>query len=151
MNLFVLAQQMMQDKSEILRGMGSRFEQPDPNLYWKIPLVMLLFTGAIFLTWFLYRLQRRRQGVDQSPQPMRLYLRAMRELGLPGPDLWYLYRLAKRLSLPHPTALLVSVQYYDYILAADCCDKAGKVLNRARHKRLTAIRTILFGRSAVTN
>lgn len=151
MNLFVLAQQVMQDKSEILRGMGSRFEQPDPNLYWKIPLVILLFTAAILLTWFLYRLQRRRQGLDQSPQPIRLYLRAMRELGLPGPDLWYLYRLAKRLSLPHPTALLVSAQYYDHILAADCCDKAGKVLNRARHQRLTAIRAILFGRDAATS
>jgi hypothetical protein len=59
--------------------------------------------------------------------------------------------LAKRLSLPHPTALLISVSYFDQVLASDCCDKTGKVHNRSRHQRLKAIRAILFGQDAAAS
>ena len=145
MTSWVLAEQTMQDKIAIFRQMGSRFEETDPNLHWKIPVVILLFMLAILLAWILYALQSRRQGTDQSPRPLRLYFRAMRELGIAGPDIWQLWRLAKRLHLKHPTALLISPQYFDQAATTDCCDKSGRIVSRSRHQRLMAIRAVIFG------
>ncbi len=142
----ILAQQTMEEKIAILRQMGSRFEAPDPGIWWKIPVVLCLFAATLFLVWMLYKLQRRRQEREVTPQPRRLFLRAMREIGLPAPDAWQLWRLAKRVRLPHPTAMLVSARYFDRIVDQDCRDPKGALIHPVRRRRLMAIRPAIFGR-----
>ncbi len=148
MTTWILAQQTMEEKIAILRQMGSRFEDPDPHLWWKIPSVLCLFVAAILLVWMLYTVQRRRQEREVAPQPRRLFLRAMREIGLSASDVWHLWRLAGRTRIHHPTAMLISARYFDQVVAQDCCDQKGQLVHAARRRRLMAIRPAIFGPEA---
>lgn len=145
MSRWILAQQSVDRKLHLVRQMGSRFEQPDPDLYWKIPVVILLFAATGLLLWVLYQLQRRRQEKEVSPRPMRLFVRTMRMLGVSVPDIWQLWRLARRLKLRHPTALLISPLYFDHVVNKDCSHAQGQSVRPDRHRRLMAVRTTLFG------
>jgi hypothetical protein len=145
MSRWILAQNTMQRKTELLRQMGSRFEQSDPDLYWKIPVVIFLLVLACVLLWVLYELQRRREEKRQVPQPMRLFLKLMRRIELTIPDIWQIWRLARRLQLEQPAALLISPGYFDKAVADDCADPQGRILYPARRRRLLAVRSTLFG------
>jgi len=148
MNRWILAQDTVQRKTEVLRQMGSRFEQSDPGLYWKIPVVFFLLVVACVLLWVLYELQRRRQEKVHAPQPMRLFLKVMWQIDMAVSDIWHLFRLARRLQLEHPAALLVSPGYFDKAVADDCADPQGRVIHPARRRRLLAVRASLFGSDA---
>jgi len=145
MRLPLLAQTTMEEKIAIFRQMGSRLQQPDPNTFWKTMVVVVLLVLAVLLTWLLFNLQRRWQNQIASPQPMRLYVRTLLMLGIPAPDIWRLWLLAKRLQIHHPTALAISSVLFDKAVADDCCDDHGQVIHPARRQRLLAIRAALFG------
>ena len=146
MSRWILAQGTMQRKTELLRQMGSHFERPEPGLYWKIPVVIFLLALACVLLWVLYELQRRRQEKVHAPQPMRLFFQVMWEIGVGIGDLWHLFRLARRLQLEQPAALLICPGYFDKAVADDCADPQGRILRPARRRRLLAVRAALFGR-----
>lgn len=147
MRLPLLAQTTMEEKIAIFRQMGSRLQQPDPNTFWKTMVVVVLLVLAVLLTWLLFNLQRRWQNQIASPQPMRLYVRTLLMLGIPAPDIWRLWLLARRMRVRHPTALLVSSALFDKAVADDCCDDRGRVIYPARRQRLLTIRATLFRQS----
>jgi hypothetical protein len=147
MRLPLLAQTTMEEKIAIFRQMGSRLQEPDPSTSWKVLVVALLLILTALLTWVLYNLQRRWQNQFASPQPMRLYLRTLRILGVPTPDICRLWLLARRMQIRHPTALLISSAFFDKAVTDDCCDDHGQVIRPARRQRLMTIRAMLFSQS----
>lgn len=147
MRLPLLAQTTMEEKIAIFRQMGSRLQEPDPDTSWKTLVVILLLALTVLLTWVLYSLQRRWQNQIASPQPMRLYLRTLRMLGVPTPDIWRLWLLARRLQIRHPTALLISSALFDKAVADDCCNDHGQVIRPVRRHRLMTIRAMLFSQT----
>lgn len=96
-----------------IESMRSHFEETDPQLYWKISFVALLFVIGALLVALLGYLERRRQRRENKPQPIRLYLWCLAKLQVPWPDILRLWRLARALRLSHPTALLISPRLYD--------------------------------------
>ncbi len=108
----LLAQASPRQRAAI-ESMRSHFEESDPELYWKIPVVAFLLLVAISLVVLLGYLELRRQRRENKPQPIRLYLWCLAKLQVPWPDILRLYRLARALRLSHPTALLISPRLYD--------------------------------------
>ena len=95
-------------RTEVLRQMRSQFGESDPELWWKIPLVLGLLVFALLLVWVLARRERRRARQQVRPQPMRLYLSSLIKLKVPWGHIFHLWRLARALELKHPTVLLIS-------------------------------------------
>jgi len=138
----ILAQNTLTAR-QMLDRMGSPFREPDPDLWWKIPLVLGLLAVALLLVWVLAYLERRRAENDHSPQPMHLFLEALAVMRLGWVDRWVMWRLARGLRLPHPAALLIASSYFDQAVTQYCRDRTfhGDALRR----RFAAIRRRLFG------
>ncbi len=146
MNLFMLAQQQVPASGrEILDHVSTAFRQSDPQLWWKVPVVLGLLGLALVLVWVLAILERRRLERENHPQPTRLYFNTMAVLNIGWSDRWYLWRLARALKLPQPAALLISPAYFDKVVARYCRMRSWN--GDALRNRFATIRKTLFGQS----
>lgn len=138
----ILAQKAL-PRVEHLRAIHEKFNQPEPQIAWRMFAVFILLGIAVFLIWVLGQLQRRKSR-PAKPQPMSLYLRVLSKLGIPLTDRWRLWWLAKALNIDHPATLLISEKMYDSAVARYCKSR-GWFLDRGRAKtRFKAIRFRLF-------
>lgn len=88
------------------------FSRSDPEAVEQI-IIFLIFVGAgLFVGWILLQWQLRR-AEPAKQQPMLLFRKLQRRLGLSLLERWRLWRLAATLKLPHPAALLISAQTFD--------------------------------------
>lgn len=108
------------DKTRMFQEMHLRFVKPEAGISWKVPLVLGLLLVALILAMVLARMERRRVLTYHKPKPMRLYLRCLRGLQIGWWDIWHMWRLARRLQVDHPTALLISAPLYDNAVERYC-------------------------------
>jgi hypothetical protein len=94
----------------------SWFSRQDPTVPQEIALVVALLGAGLFLGWVLMQWQARRGGPSRQ-HPMGLYLRLLRKLGLGLLDRLRMWRLARAQKIEHPTALLISRQLFDEVVA----------------------------------
>ncbi len=123
--------------------MQDRFTRTDPGAWWNLMLVLALLGCLLGVAYLLNRCQQRRAG-REGIQPMGLFLRVQRQLGLSLRDRWRLWRLAGVLNIEHPTALLISARLYDETVKHYCAGRGWfKVSVRTVH-HFASIRRRLF-------
>jgi len=127
----------------MVNRMGSAFRESDPDLWWKIPLVLALLAVALALVWLLACLEKRKAQHHHHPQPMRLYLDAMSAIRVGWIHRWHMWRLARALKLPHPLALLISPACFDEAVAR--YSRTESLNARTVQCRFGTIRKQLFG------
>ncbi len=143
MNDWMLAQQAT-SHAERFKYMQDRFNQSDPTIGWKLLLVAVIL-GAIFaLASILSRLQKRRDEPNK-PQPMALFVRVQRKLGLPRLDRLRLWWLVRTRRINNPAALLISAQYFDDAVEGYCQSDGWFGSRLTASSGFAAIRQQLFG------
>src|SRR6476659_3582968 len=93
------------------------FSRSDPTIF----ITVISLIGLICLGLLIAAVWQRIQDWGLEParrQPMRLFCRLMRQLGIGWLDRWRLWRMARGLKLPHPAAVLISELYFD-----ECVEK----------------------------
>lgn len=136
----LLADTMRQRQS--LQHAHEWFSRDDPTIL----ITVLSVLGVILIGLVVAALWQRMQDWRLEPErrrPMRLFRRLQRHLGLRWIDRWRLWRLAWRLELPHPAALLISALYFDQCL--ERLSGADQSPQSMAHYR--AIRARLFSES----
>ncbi len=139
-----LLAQVSPRQRDAFESMRTRFDQTDPELYWKIPFVAALLIIGLLLVALLGYLERRRQRQENKPQPMRLYLWCLAKLHVPWADMLRLWRVARALRLRHPTALLISPRLYDAAVAKYWAGHWRGKHGGALPARFKTIRELLF-------
>jgi hypothetical protein len=131
-------------KDEWYQSVHDRFVSGEPQMYQGILAFLLLIALAVGSAWLLYRWQKR--GLRPTPsQPMSLYRRVTRKLGMPIIDRWLLWRLAKSSGIEHPTALLVSSRMYDGAVEQYCAGTGLFFARAGKAASFASIRRRLFG------
>jgi hypothetical protein len=97
------------------------FSRSDPTIMITVVTVIGLICLGMLIAAMWQRIREWRMEPARR-QPMALFRRLQRQLGLRWMDRWRLWRLARRLQLPHPSALLISELYFD-----QCVEKAAKM------------------------
>lgn len=142
--IYLILAQSRVSRQELLDHMRSQFSQPDPELYWKVPVVMTLLGIALILVWVLAYLERRRTVRAQTPQPMQLFFTCAWRAGLSWLDIWNLWRLVRGLKIAQPAALLISRPMYDAAVKQFCTDADGQLAAGGVWRRFITIRSQLF-------
>lgn len=143
--MLFLAQFTTLNKKEAFQQFSRQFQETDPLIWVKTATVLILLAVAAVLVWILMRLQRPGNLGQRKPRPMRLYLASLIRMKMPVGDMVRLWRMARRLRIAHPAAILISAMMYDDAVAQYCTDSRGRVIRRRSLNRLTAVREILFG------
>lgn len=138
----ILAQTI--DRQLYLRSMHKQFSTADPNLWREILLGVTIVGGVIALAWAVWFWQRWRRERGEI-KPLTLYRHVLARIGLSAGEGWRLRRLAKAIRLPHPTALLISVELYDEAVQRYCAGKGWLGSRKSAAAQFAAIRTRLFG------
>lgn len=120
-----------------------RFTQGNPEAVWQIALAAVVLIGILALTWVLGRVQQRRQQ-PKNPKPMEFFRRVQRRLRLSPADRFRLWRLARVTGVEHPTALLISPQFYDEAVAAYCATHGAFGSRAPSAPAYAALRARLF-------
>jgi hypothetical protein len=106
----ILAQTI--DRQFYLRSMHQQFSRSDPHIWQEILLGLAIVGGIVALAWVAWYVQSW-SGQKTQAGPMSLYRNVLGRMDLPPGDLWRLWRLAKVVHMPHPTAVLISAELYD--------------------------------------
>lgn len=107
------------DRDDYLRSMKHRFSVPNPHVWHEILLAVGILAGLVGMLWIVWRWQRWRSGHGEMG-PVDLYRHVLTRLDLPVGDLWRLWRLARVVRLPHPTAVLINATLFDEAVAQYC-------------------------------
>ena len=103
--------QVADPRIERLRGLQARFQQPEPQIFRGIAVSILAIVAIFVIVKVLGSCSISLGGrVAGTALPPSTHARATGDADL---DRWCLWRLAKALSLAHPTALLISPVYFD--------------------------------------
>ena len=131
------------NRSYYLRSLHQHFSPPNPNLWIEILPGAVLIASLLVAAWLAWRWQRWR-GEQGEMSPAALYRYTLARLHLSAGDVWWLWRLAKTVRIPHPTALLISPELYDEAVKR-FCESSGLLGSRKRaESQFTAIRARLF-------
>jgi hypothetical protein len=139
MRLLLLAQTA---RRESLTHAQEWFTRDNPLIIKQIAGVFIVVGMVILLVWLLTKWQSRLQA--RGCNPMRLYLKMQARLGLSWSDRWRLWRLARRLKLEHPTAVLISAPLFDEAVSRYRQEGGRAANNSATVKALAAVRARLF-------
>lgn len=137
-------------RAEPIRHMQERFSKADPEAVTQMLAVLVMLAGVFGLVYVLLRIQRRKSRPRQA-QPMSLYLRTQRKLGLSLADCWWLWRLAATLRIAHPTALLISFRMFDEAVQEYCRGHGWLGDRTMAAPRFSAIRQRLFGATQLSS
>lgn len=107
-------------------------------------MLILAILGCLLASLFLLTRWQQRRGQSPGLQPLVLYRRVLRKLGLPLADRWRLWWLARVLRVSHPTALLISAPLYDEAVQRYCASTGWLGHRQRAAPRLVAIRRRLF-------
>ena len=125
--------------------MRDKFTEAEPGVGWNLIYVLALLACLLAIAWLFNRWQQRRAN-SQVLEPMSLYLRVQRKLGLSPLDQWRLWRLAKVSRAEHPAALLISARMYDEAVR-QYCSARGRLGDRSgAAPHFASIRSRLFRR-----
>jgi hypothetical protein len=123
-----------------LRNTQQWFGRNDPTVL----VTIVSLAGVIALGLVIASLWQRIQDWGLEParrQPMKLFRKLQRALGVSWRDRWCLWRISRCLNLPHPAALLISELYFE-----QCVDKLQSTSGWAAPspQRCQAVRHHLF-------
>lgn len=143
--MMLLLAQTAAERAGRLRSLQDRFAEPAPGVGSRILLFFLLLLAAVIVVWLAAYFQRRRvQGI--RPQPMALFVRVQRRLGLPFWSRWRMKRLAQIVGIDQPTALLISPGLFDQAVEQYCAGRGLLGSRTGTAVEFARIREQIFGR-----
>lgn len=131
------------DRAHYLRSMHQHFSTTRANLWHEILLGLALVMGLLVIAWVAWRWQLWR-GEQDEMSPAALFRYTLARLRLPPGDAWRLWRLAKTVKLPHPTAMLISPELYDEAVSRYCAGSGLLGSRKYAAPQFAAIRERLF-------
>ena len=136
--------QAISPRAEHFKTIQEQFANKDPQTATSyIAIVFALLAFGVLLMWLFTRLQRAGSRAA-APHPMNLYWRMLSRLGLPFGARWRLWRLVRAVDVEHPTALLISPNFYDDVVKKYCSLKGISLKGESGPQSFRSLRAKLF-------
>lgn len=116
------------------------FNRSDPTIFITIVTTFAVLGAGLLIAALWQHIQELRLSPEKR-QPMVLFRRLQKGLGLSYVERWRMWWLARRSAVEHPAALLISESLFDACIVAAGYAPAGQAAGAVRFQR---IRSKLF-------